>query len=147
MLDVQTAAAETYQEWGVAEKQPARIENAIFGGRRVPSTGKNRIWGWQKLAEIAAKAARSNPKYKDVFFEARLRIAEARYLVAQLLQGTARKDQLDKAKQNIRAMVQLYPDLGGDAHREKYDALLKQIQREAGESSPSGLEEFKTTST
>jgi hypothetical protein len=147
MLDVQTAAAATYQEWGIAEKQPARIENAIFGGRKVPSTGQNRIWGWLKLAQIAAKAARSNPKYKDLFFEARLNVAEARYAVALLAQGAERKDQLSKAKQNIRSMMQLYPDLGGDVHREKYDALLKNIQREAGEASPSGLEEFRTTST
>ena len=147
MLDVQTAAALTYQEWGVAEKQPARLENAIFGGRRVPGTGQNRIWGWLKLAQIAAKAARSNPKYKELFFEARLNVAEARYLVAMQAQGSDRKDQLNKAKQNIRSMVQFYPDLGGDALREKYDALLKNIQRAAGEVSPNGLSEFQSASS
>lgn len=147
MLDVQTAAAYTYQEWGVAEKQPARIENAIFGGRKVPSTGQNRIWGWLKLAQIAAKAARANPKYKDLFFEARLNVAEARYLSATLAKGADRTKQLNKAKQNIRSMVQLYPDLGGDALREQYNDLLKKIQREAGEVSPPGLKEFQTTST
>lgn len=147
MLDVQTAAALTYQEWGVAKKQPARLENAIFGGRRVPSTGQNRIWGWLKLAQIAAKAARSNPKYKDLFFEARLNVAEARFLVAMQAQGSDRTDQLNKAKQNIRSMVQLYPDLGGDAIREKYDALLKNIQRAAGEVSPNGLSEFQSASS
>ncbi|MEX2171683.1 MAG: hypothetical protein WD851_20355 [Pirellulales bacterium] len=147
MLDVQTAAAETYREWGVAEKSPARLENSIFGGRRVPSTGQNRIWGWLKLAQIAAKAARSDPKYKDMFFEARLNVAEVRFLAAMQAQGAERKNQLDKAKQNIRSMVQLYPDLGGETLRPKYDALLKNIQREAGEVSPAGLNEFQSTST
>lgn len=147
MLDVQTAAALTYQEWGVAKQDQAQIEKAIFGGQPAAGTLQNRVWGWLKLAQIAAKAARTNPKYKDLFFEARLNVAEARYLSAMLAQGVQRRNQLNKAKQNIRAMVQLYPDLGGEEIRAKYDALLRTIQRESGDITPVGLSEFKTTST
>ena len=58
-----------------------KLERAIYGGYKLRSTGKNRIWGWLKLALVAERAARSDPKYEDVFFEARLEAARCRYLI------------------------------------------------------------------
>ena len=51
------------------------------------------------------------------------------------------KQQLDVAKQSIRSMLPLYPDLGGDEWRGKFDELVKVIQQANGEEQV-GLKEF-----
>ena len=140
-LTVQQAAARTYQEWGAAGGGVNKLERAIQGGYQLRSTGKNRIWGWIKLALVAERAARSDPKYEDVFFEARLEAARSRYLIGTKTEGADRQRNFATAKQSIRSMLQLYPELGGERWRDQYEELLKQIQQAAGES-PNGLKEF-----
>lgn len=139
-LDAQKAAAQTYQERGEAEN-PRWFEHAIHGGYQLKSTGQNRIWGWLKLSQIAARLARSEVKYRDLFFEARYNIARCRYLAAIKHDGDERKRDLAKAKQSIQSVAQVYPDLGGEHWRSKFDAILKAIQKAAGEKT-SGLSEF-----
>ncbi|MGD9635834.1 MAG: hypothetical protein AB7G28_21465 [Pirellulales bacterium] len=140
-LTVQQAAAEAYQRWGTSGGGVPKLERAIFGGYQLRATGKNRIWGWLKLAQVAERAARSDSKYEDVFFEARLEAARCRYLIGTKSEGAEREKNFTTAKQSIRSMLQLYPDLGGDRWREAYENLLKQIQKASGES-PKGLAEF-----
>jgi tetratricopeptide (TPR) repeat protein len=142
-LEAQKAAAKTYQERGQAEG-PQWYENAIHGGYRLKSTGQNRIWGWLKISQVAARAARSNEKYRDMFFEARYNVARCRYLAALKNKGEERKRDLAKAKQSIQSVAQVYPDLGGDHWRGEFDAVLKQIQLASGQK-PSGLNEFSTS--
>jgi tetratricopeptide (TPR) repeat protein len=142
-LSVQRAAALTYQQRGDAENH-AWYERAIYGGHKLKSTGKNRIWGWLKLAQVAERAARSNPTFLDTFFEARLNAARCRYLAGLKQKGAARTEDLAKAKQSLRSMLQLYPDLGGDRWRGEFDSLLKSIQKETKQEQV-GLQEFKTT--
>jgi hypothetical protein len=139
-LTVQQEAAQAYQDWGVASS-PKWLERAIYGGYQVRATGKNRIWGWLKLALVAERAARSNPAYSDIFFDARLQAARCRYLVGLKTQGAAREQHFATAKQSIRSMLALYPDLGGGEWRGKFESLLKQIQQADGEQ-PVGLQEF-----
>jgi hypothetical protein len=79
-----------------------------------------------------------------VFFEARLEAARCRYLVGTKTQGAARQQHFATAKQSIRSMLQLYPELGGDRWRGQFEGLLKEIQKAAGET-PAGLEEFAAT--
>ena len=117
------------------------MERAIYGGYKLKSTGKNRIWGWLKLAQVADRAARSDEKYRDMFFESRLNAAKCRYLVAMKSEATARKQHLATARQNIRSMMQLYPDMGGDRWRAEFDRLTKAIQQAAGDK-PDGLRAF-----
>jgi tetratricopeptide (TPR) repeat protein len=139
-LSVQKAAALTYQAWG--EEGDARwLERAIYGGYKLRSTGKNRIWGWLKLALVAERAARSNSNYRDAFFEARLEAARCRYLIGVKSSGAAKQQHLATAQQSIRSLVQLYPDVGGNNWRGKFESLLKQIQRAAGDK-PVGLSKF-----
>jgi len=140
-LTVQQAAARTYQRWGQTGGGVKKLERAIYGGYQLRSTGKNRIWGWLKLALVAERAARSDPKYQDVFFESRLEAARCRYLIGTKTQGAEREKNLTTAKQSIRSMLQLYPDLGGERWRAGYENLLKQIQTASGET-PQGLAEF-----
>lgn len=139
-IAVQRAAAYAYQQQG-EEVDAKYLEQAIVGGDPIKETGKNRIWGWLKLAQVAERAGRSNAKFRDTFFEARLNVSRCRYLAATKAEGDAKQQDLDKAKQSIQSMLRLYPDLGGDAWRPQYDALMKQIQK-AGDQQELGLEEF-----
>ncbi len=139
-LSVQRAAAYTYQDWGKVD-DAQWLERAIQGGYKLKSTGQNRIWGWLKISQVAARAARADEKYRDAFYEARVNVARCRYLAAMKRNGNARRQDLAKAKQSIQSVAQLYPDLGGDRWRGEFDALLKQIQTAGGEK-PAGLREF-----
>ena len=65
-----------------ADRDPKWLERAIHGGYQVRSTGDNRVWGWLKISQVAARAAKSDQKYRDMFFEVRLNIARRRYLAA-----------------------------------------------------------------
>ena len=141
-LAVQCAAAYTYQERGQAGD--ARwLEHAIHGGHRLRSTGQNRIWGWLKVSQVAARAARSNEKYRDTFFEARWNMTRCRYLAAMKASGADRERDLAKAAQSIQSLAQHpnYSELGGEKWRRQFDNLLKQIQTAAGQNA-TGLGEY-----
>lgn len=140
-LTVQAAAARTYQRWGETGGGVKKLERAMFGGYLLRSTNKNRIWGWLKLSQVAEHAGRSDAKFQDLFFEARLEAARCRYLIGTKTQGAEREKNFTTAKQSIRSMLQLYPELGGERWRDEYESLLKQIQKASGES-PKGLAEF-----
>lgn len=142
-LSVQQAAAETYQQWGTSGN-PKWLERAIYGGYKLRSTGKNRIWGWVRLALVAERAARANPTYWDAFFEARLQAARCRFLIGTKAQGAVQEQHFATAKQSIRSMLELYPELGGSKWRTKFDRLLRQIQT-ASQEQPTGLQEFAST--
>jgi hypothetical protein len=141
-LPVQRAAALAYQARGQAE-DPKWFERAIQGGSQERSTGENHIWGWLKLAQVADRAARTDPKYRDAFFEARYQMANCRYLLTMKSSTEKRQESLAQAKLSIHSVARLYPDLGGEKWQPKFDALMKQIQTASGEASI-GLNEFKT---
>jgi hypothetical protein len=138
-LAVQQAAAYTYQSRGQAEGSEW-FERAIHGGHKLRSTGHKRIWGWLKISQVAARAARTNQKYRDTFFEARYNVSRCRYLAAMKSTGAVRQNGLAKAKQSIHSVLQLYPKMGGEHWRSEFDTLLKDIQKASGEE-PVGLTE------
>ncbi|MEQ8846524.1 hypothetical protein [Botrimarina sp.] len=137
LLEAQQAAALALQEWGVAERDPTKLEQAIAGARP-GDDGKNVIWGWSKLAAIASRYAASDPARRELYFEAWRHVAESRYQSALLADGSLRDEQLDKAAATILALHRQSPDLGGQASRSRFEALLKQIQQAAGDP-PIGL--------
>jgi len=139
-LAVQRSAAQTYQDRGQTENSQW-FESAIHGGYKLKSTGQNRIWGWLKISQVAARAAQADPKYRDTFFEARMNVARCRYLAAMKRQGDERKADLAKAKQSIQSLAQVYPELGGDRWKAEFDTLLKEIQVASGQKA-TGLGEF-----
>ncbi len=139
-LTVQRAAAYAYQQRGQAS-DAQWLERAVQGGYQVKSTGKNRIWGWLRIAQVAQRAASADKKYWDTFFEARLNVARCRYLVAMKSKGPERQQNLAKARQSIQSMLQLYPTLGGEHWKAEFNALMKDIQK-AGNQTPVGLAEF-----
>ena len=72
-LSVQRSAALAYQGWGETDN-PKWFENAIQGSDKNRTTGKNRIWGWLRLAIVAERTSRTNPQYRDLFYEVAARI-------------------------------------------------------------------------
>ena len=145
LLDVQQAAATTLQEQGVTERDIKVIDQAIRGA--MPQANqKNLIWGWLRMAALADHSVRKiqqsgdaqSPemkqrlaKYEDLFFEARYRVAEARYLAGRISTGTEKAKHLRSARQNIQSMKQLYPDLGGERRKAAYEKLLQNIEAES----------------
>lgn len=133
-LEAQIAAAETYQHWGQAE--PAYFEQAINGRPATPSD-KGDIWGWNRLALRLQKL----PKYEELYRQARYNVADCMYQMALRRADKEKTDGLNKAAALIEAMARIDPKMGGDAWRQKYDRLLKDIQRAAGRK-PDGLTGF-----
>jgi hypothetical protein len=145
LLPVQMEAAKLYQDWGGTGKgQQENYMRAIVGARPDQSkNGKNTLWGWGEIARMTA----GNSQFRDQFHEARYNLALCRYNYA-LTQDDAskKKEQLQRAKSDIALTAGLYPDLGGNEWRAKYDNLLKTIQKALGEKTE-GLRGLQTPST
>lgn len=130
-VDVQIEAARTYQDWG-------RIKSgyyafAIKGGIR--EGNRNLVWGWGGIARRVAPY----PKYQGTFHEAQYNLALCRMKLAEKQQGAEKKKTLAMAERDITSTHMLHPNMGGDEQYEKYDALLKIIQRLRGNKRPPGL--------
>lgn len=140
MLDAQIAAANAYHQRGMlgGEKNARWFKFAIFGGRKDKKTKQNRIWGWGKIANTTYR----HKQHRDVFHESRYRMTESRLEWAKTKQGADRKEELGRAKNDIRYISKLFPDMGGAERSDAYDRLLKRIQKEAGDPAI-GLKEFE----
>jgi tetratricopeptide (TPR) repeat protein len=138
MLEIQQSTAAALQAWGHAKKDAKTLELAIRGTNPA-ADGKNRVWGWLRLAEVADFAKRkaevgaktpenaaAAKKYEEVYFTARLQAAKARLDAAKLAQGDSQAKQLATVRQSIVALKQLYPNLGGTRWQPQFDALLKE---------------------
>jgi len=147
MLDVQVEGAMLYQQWAdvwVAQQQPAKAlalyDKALRGSEPNPETKKNIIWGWGRLSQVTAKF----PQFRNTFHEGRYNLAFCRYSQARASsEKSGEADLLAKAKRAIVQTQQLYGQ--GDewqAWRPRYDALMKNIQKQLGER-PGGLPEEK----
>jgi tetratricopeptide (TPR) repeat protein len=143
MLEIQQAAAEVLQAWGDAQKD-AKTLNLSIHGTKPAAGGKNLVWGWLRLAEVAdfakrkAESGEQTPestaaaqKYEDVYFTARLEAAKARFGAAKLSQGDDKVRQLATVRQSIVALKQLYPNLGGTRWQALFDALLKEVDAQS----------------
>ncbi len=133
MLDAQIEAARAYEQWAavINPKYRSQAYQAALVGARPDSSGKNVIWGWGKISQMTSR----DPKHRERFFEARYHVALCRFLM-----GRASEDSrvVEKAISDITSVASLYPELGGPEQRRRFDALLKQIQKQAGKS-PTGL--------
>ena len=137
MLDAQLVAAYTYQERGEAE-DPKWLYYARQGGRKDPKTHQNRIWGWGKLAQITARYE----QHRDIFHEARYNLTYCRLVEARAeTSASKKKESLTRAKEDLRILMRLFPEMGGAEWRDKYDQLAKEIQEELAEKQ-NGLEAF-----
>jgi len=141
MLDVQQAAAAGLQQWGAAAKNQPALDQAL-NGALPQADGKNLIWGWIRLANVAdgarrQAAASAKPEnatrvaqYREVFFDARYNVVKTRLIGASFAPPANRREQLESARQNVASMQTLFPDLGGPTWKPKFEALLDQTMRE-----------------
>lgn len=142
-LDVQVQAAETLQAAGERSTDAAAaarwLREAIAGRK----SGGGVAWGWGGIANRLARQA-ADPRAADVrskFFDARLAVVRCRLALLEK-PGQDKAKLLQMAANDVAITYRLYPDLGGDAFRAQFDALLRRIQKERGEATPRGLAEL-----
>ncbi len=136
MLDAQVEAATAYEFWAGTTKPEfagKAYKSALLGARPNPNDPKkaNAIWGWGKISQLTS----GKPQFTEIFFDARYHVARCRFLM-----GVANKSdaEMEKAIGDITQVVALYPDLGGPEQRQKFDTLLKEIQKRLNRT-PDGL--------
>jgi len=142
-LDAQIQAAEILQAAGTKSTDAAAsarwLREAIAGRKN----GGGVAWGWGGIGNRLARQA-ADPRATDArtkFFEARLNVVRCRLdLLAK--PGQDRGKLLQMAQNDIAITYRLYPDLGGDAFRAQFDALLRRVQKERGDAAPRGLAEL-----
>ena len=79
---------------------------------------------------------------RELFFQARLKVAESLMLRAELKNDAGEKTRLlETAETSISMTRKLYPDLGGAAMQQRFEKLLKAVQTALGKS-PDGFAAF-----
>ena len=129
---------------GTADKSKADeyFKQAIVGRK----TGTTVVWGWGGVANKLSRQAfagndEKTVKLRNQFFTARLNIAGCRFERAKLAKGSENgKKLLEMALNDVIFTYKLYPELGGDVFRQKFDKLLKEIQTAQGVAIPGGLD-------
>ncbi|MCC9656965.1 hypothetical protein LOC70_14220 [Rhodopirellula sp. JC737] len=127
MLDAQTEAALTYEQWAgqLDSKFAGRAyKSALSGGRPGPDK-KNTIWGWGRISQLTQR----NEQFREVFFDSRYHVALCRYLQGKATQSDAL---IQQSLRDITSLIVLYPELGGPEQKKKFDALIRKIQKDAG---------------
>lgn len=124
---IQLEAARTLQSWGQNGQTQAYLQ-AILGDRPDPKTNRNSIWGYGRIA----KAVAGKNQLDELFYEARLRIAECRYQYALKQPASERQAALEQAERDIVMTAKLYPQLGGATRKAEFQTLLQQIQQTLG---------------
>jgi hypothetical protein len=136
LISVQMEAAYNYQAWAAYGPKEAQYYNSAVMGYRDKKTRKLIIWGWKPMSDKIS----GDSRFTQQFYEARYNLAFCRFKYALSLQekDANRKKLVDMAKLDVELTAKLFPDLGGDQWRQKFDVLLKNIQKEAGDL-PKGL--------
>lgn len=143
LVDAQVEAALVYEQWAAALGNP-QYATVSYGraiaGAKPDASKKNVIWGWGSIA----RRTMGNTQFDPVFFNARYHLALCRYLQGKKETDSAKSQKLmEQAADDIRAVFVRYPELGGAASRQKFDLLLKEIQKSLGKQA-AGLAEFES---
>ncbi len=126
LLEPQMAVARVLQK--SAQNNPSYYRVAIHGARPHPKSKRNVFWGWAKISQVTNNKI---DQFGEQFFEARYQIANCRMLYALTLKDPKdRSREMALAEKSINETKGLYPKLGGPEDLKRYDALLKQIQKE-----------------
>ena len=102
---------------------------ALRGGQKDKKTGKNRVWGWIKLSQLAFRFAQRNPTYYDAYYEARYNLSQCSFSKAMKLKGDQRGKELARVQRSIEKFDLIS---SGDAwanHRPEFEKMLKEIQK------------------
>jgi hypothetical protein len=149
LLDAQIEAAELLEAAGRkaaadagGDKEKLASADRLLGEAVVGRKAAG-IWGWGNLAGKVARQVGTGGRADEVFYDARLRTARCMVARSQLDgKEQAKKDKLlaDAADVIIKTR-KLYPALGGDASRKRFDALLREIQKLQGVANPGGFKD------
>ena len=139
-LDAQVEAAELLLAAGRAAKAAGDEASADDKLREAAAGRKSGavIWGWGGIAnKVSRQAFASNDakamQARDLFFQARLKVAESLLLRAEVKTDPAeRAKALQTAETSIAMTRKLYPDLGGAAMQQRFEKLLKAVQTALG---------------
>lgn len=139
MVNVQVEAAKTYYLWGVNGGDAKTFYQSLMGAEPDPETKRNTIWGWGRLQSVLARYAQdgADPSpFRETFFECRYYLAQCRYHFALTQSSKEKKDQyLAAAAKDIVSTQSFDPSLGGEEWFQKYDMLMRKIQKDlTGES-------------
>ncbi len=146
-LDTQIQAAELLQTAGEKAGDKAKAEQyfkqAIVGRKE----GGSVIWGWGGISNKLARQAFGGSDEKSLdarakFFTARLNVAKCRLARAGVSE-TDRDKLLQMAANDVAITYKLYPELGGPSMYKQFDKLLKEIEKERGNSATKGLADLK----
>lgn len=136
---IQIEAARNFEKWANGSNVEL-LKKAIYGAQ--PDAKKiNQIWGWAQIAAVAARRM-NDPKYQEIFFEARMSIARCRRAIALTQSGAERTQSLEQAMKEMRQTYLTYPNLGGPELESEFSKLLKELQTDLGKP-PVGLNQFK----
>jgi hypothetical protein len=70
-----------------------------------------------------------DPRYKEIFFEARYNIPLCRLKLAATLDPQKKAAAVSEAQRDINIIAMLYPDMGGGEWFAKFDGLFRTIQK------------------
>jgi hypothetical protein len=139
MVNVQMEAARTYQECGLAHDESKFLFRAIMGGESKNAKKEPYIWGWGLISRKTA----NNAAFKDIFYEARLQLANCRFRMGKLEKNAAKsKELMEGAEKDIRNVSVVDKEYGGEKWRGEFDKLCKEIQKEL-KKKPEGLKAFE----
>ena len=148
-LEAQIEAAELLVAAGRAAKDAGDAATADSMLREAAAGRKTGIviWGWGGIANKVSRQAFAGTDAKalqarDLFFQARLKVAESLMLRAELKSDASEKTRLlETAETSISMTRKLYPDLGGTAMQQRFEKLLKSAQTALGKN-PAGFAAF-----
>ena len=142
MIDPQIVAAKLAQAAGEAATDAAAAAKDFREAVSGDKTGGRVSWGWGGIANKLVRQAFSGAdqraeRAQAQFFDARLNLARCRLAWAE--RSDVNRDKLlEMAFNDVAITYKLYPQLGGAAMRERFDALLRDIQKAQGRP-PEGL--------
>jgi hypothetical protein len=137
MIDPQIAAAKLAQAAGEAATDADAAAKSFREAVSGDTSGRRVSWGWGGIANKLVRQAFSGDderarRAQAQFFDARVNLARARLAWAEK-SAANRSKLLEMAFNDVAITYKLYPQLGGAAMRERFDALLKDIQKAQGQ--------------
>jgi hypothetical protein len=137
MIDPQIAAAKLAQAAGEAATDADAAAKSFREAVSGDTSGGRVSWGWGGIANKLVRQAFSGDderarRAQAQFFDARVNLARARLAWAEK-SAANRGKLLEMAFNDVAITYKLYPQLGGAAMRERFDALLKDIQKAQGQ--------------
>lgn len=130
-VNFQLEAVRILLDWGADKSGKELYFKEAIEGRNPDPAKKNEkiVWGLAKLSTLT----RGKANFADAFFESRYLIALSYLGHSKKATGEVAKQRLTRMKNDLAAVYQLYPQLGGPEMFAKFDSLTKRMQRELGE--------------